>query len=210
MKALLIKYGARPATAHVADSGDIESLRKVLEGRIPGYSLNYENPSLADLAADSLWMGALNGNAEQVRLCLQYVKCKRDDARWNYVLVHAKTPEVVRIILEHDVDPDVVAARGYTILHHIASDYVAQENRVPFGTLLLDVGASLTKRDAILKSTPLGWACRWGRTELVSLYLKRGADPLEQEAEPWATPLAWATKGKHTAIIKLLRSHSTS
>ena len=33
----------------------------------------------------------------------------------------------------------------------------------------------------------LGWACRWGRIELVKLLLDRGADPVEAEAEPWAT-----------------------
>jgi ankyrin repeat protein len=74
--------------------------------------------------------------------------------------------------------------------------------------MLLDAGASLSKRDPLLRSTPLGWACRWGRMELARLYLERGADPLEADAEPWATPLAWATKGKHDALIELLRSHS--
>ena len=70
-----------------------------------------------------------------------------------------------------------------------------------------DAGASLTIRDPLLKSTPLGWACRLGPIELVRLYLERGADPVEADAEPWATPLAWATKGGHREIIELLRSH---
>ena len=73
-------------------------------------------------------------------------------------------------------------------------------------TMLLDAGVSLTVRDPLLKSTPLGWACRWGRIELVRLYLERGADPVESNAEPWATPLAWATKRGHHEIIELLRS----
>ena len=62
------------------------------------------------------------------------------------------------------------------------------------------------KRDQLLKSTPLGWACRWGRPALVQLYLSRGADAVEPDAEPWATPLAWATKGGHREIIELLRA----
>jgi ankyrin repeat protein len=70
----------------------------------------------------------------------------------------------------------------------------------------LDAGASLSKRDQLLKSTPMGWACRWGRTALVHLYLSRGADASEPDAEPWATPLAWASKGGHREIIELLRS----
>ena len=151
-----------------------------------------------------LWMAALSGNAKIVRQCLPYIGLKPDDGYWNYVLVHASSPEVVQVLLEHGVDPNVVAARDYTILHHVASDYVKDEFRVPFATLLLDAGASLTKRDQLLKSTPLGWACRWGRPALVQLYLSRGADAVEPDAEPWATPLAWATKGGHREIIELL------
>jgi ankyrin repeat protein len=73
-------------------------------------------------------------------------------------------------------------------------------------TMLLDAGASLTIRDSLLQSTPLGWACRWGRIELVRLYLERGADAVESDAEPWATPLAWAAQRGHHEIVQLLRS----
>jgi ankyrin repeat protein len=73
-------------------------------------------------------------------------------------------------------------------------------------TLDSGAGASLTKRDPLLKSTPLGWACRWGRIDLVKLFLERGAAPVESDAEPWATPLAWATKRGHHEIIEMLHS----
>jgi len=87
----------------------------------------------------------------------------------------------------------VVGGGGFTILHHLASNYgQAQETSVIQATMLLDSRASLTKRDPLLKSTPLGWACHWGRIELVKLYLERGADASEADAERWATPLAWA------------------
>jgi hypothetical protein len=51
--------------------------------------------------------------------------------------------------------------------------------------MLLDAGAPLAIRDSLLKSTALGWACRWGKIELVGLYLKRGTDAVEPDAEPW-------------------------
>ncbi len=63
-------------------------------------------------------------------------------------------------------------------------------------------------RDDLLKSTPPGWACRWGREELVRLFLDRGADPVEADAEPWATPLAWAEKKGHDRVLALLKSAS--
>ena len=73
-----------------------------------------------------------------------------------------------------------------------------------FATLILDAGAGLDPRDYLLQSTPLGWACRWGRLELVKLFLDRGADPVETDAEPWATPRAWAEKMGHQEILALL------
>ena len=69
---------------------------------------------------------------------------------------------------------------------------------------MLDAGARLDLRDDMLKSTPLGWACRWGRIELVRLFLDRGADPVEPDAEPWTTPRAWAEKRGHANVVALL------
>ena len=78
---------------------------------------------------------------------------------------------------------------------------------VSLASILLDAGARTDVRDEFLKSTPLGWACRWGRVELVKLLLARGADPIEPEAEPWATPLAWAEQRQHAGIASILRQH---
>jgi ankyrin repeat protein len=76
---------------------------------------------------------------------------------------------------------------------------------VQLATILLDAGARLDIRDSLLKSTPLGWACRWGRTEIVKLLLARGADPIESDGEPWAIPRAWAEKMNRREILELLR-----
>jgi ankyrin repeat protein len=73
-------------------------------------------------------------------------------------------------------------------------------------TILLDAGARLDVRDHLLASTPLGWACRWGRVGMVKLFLARGADPVEADAEPWATPRAWAEKMGRPEILELLHA----
>ena len=78
------------------------------------------------------------------------------------------------------------------------------EERLAFATHLIDAGARLDIRDHVLKSTPLGWACRWGRVELVKLFRERGADPVEADAEPWATPKAWAEKMGRPEIVATL------
>ena len=93
---------------------------------------------------------------------------------------------------------------GQTILHEAVSrDHGVG---VKLATILLDAGARLDVRDKLLLSTPLGWACRWGRTEMVKLFLARGADPIESDAEPWASPRAWAEKTERTDILQLLGS----
>jgi ankyrin repeat protein len=98
---------------------------------------------------------------------------------------------------------------GLTILHSVAGsrEHVTPQERVMFATMLLDAGARLDIRDNLLKSTPLGWACRWGRVELVTLLLARGADPVEAGAEPWATPEAWARRMNREAVLAVLREH---
>ena len=201
---LLRRHGARLTVEQVAGEGDVKTAQSILDGTIPAGSLNVADPTPADLAEQMLWAAA--GRAEIVRVCLPHITRKPDDPWWNYVLLHAVDPAGFKLILEHGVDPDVVGGGGYTLLHHLASDYAHEETRLIRTTLLLDAGASLDKRDPLLKSTPLGWACRWGRRSLVELYLARGVDVVERDAEPWARPVAWAMAGGHGELVELLRA----
>ena len=74
-----------------------------------------------------------------------------------------------------------------------------------FAAMLIEGGARLDLRDDLLKSTPLGWACRWGREQRVDLLVDRGSPIDEPGAKAWATPLEWAKKMGHTAIERRLR-----
>ncbi|GAC1461146.1 MAG: hypothetical protein PVSMB1_11520 [Gemmatimonadaceae bacterium] len=117
-----------------------------------------------------------------------------------------------KMILERCGPPNARLNCGATILHQIVAmgDHVTVEERMAFATAALDAGARMDVRDDLLNSTPLGWACRWGREELVRLFLNRGADTVEADAEPWATPFAWAEKKGHRGIAALLRELVTS
>jgi hypothetical protein len=75
-----------------------------------------------------------------------------------------------------------------TLLHDMA-----HEGDINKARLLLDYGADLNAVDEEYRSTPLGYAARWGHREMVSFLLARGDDPNKAGA-PWATPLAWAQK----------------
>ena len=114
--------------------------------------------------------------------------------------------EIFQLILERSGPPNAPLRDGATILHEIVTtgNHVTDEERLAFAGAALDAGARLDLRDEILKSTPLGWACRWGRVEMVKLFLSRGADPVEADAPPWASPRAWARKMHRPEIIELL------
>src|SRR6185436_17917040 len=93
---------------------------------------------------------------------------------------------------------------GLTILHSVAGKELTPGERMAFAGALLNAGARLDIRDNLLRSTPLGWACRWGRVELVTLLLDRGADAAEPDAPPWATPRAWAARMGHADVLAVL------
>ena len=207
MKALLRKHGARLTVESVTDT---ETAKAILDGTVTAYCLDGAEPLTPNQAAEFL----CGGDPEFMRTCLPLITRKRDDPWWNTVLMTANLPEGLKLVLDHGVDVDIPFAGGYTMLHHLATPVAGrrgvfaptEEQHVRRATMLLDAGASLTKRDSLLRSTPLGWACRWGRIWLVRLYLERGADAIEADAERWATPLAWATKRGHHEIVELLRS----
>jgi len=88
---------------------------------------------------------------------------------------------------------------------YLGDTELARRMFLAFAKPLLDAGARWDIRENLLRSTPLGWACRWGRVECVRLLLQRGADPIEADADPWARPISWATKITHDAVLALLR-----
>lgn len=165
------------------------------------------------VAEDLLDYGSCGGDAEIVRMALERIDWPRDDPRWFWMLGRSIEREsdgashigCFRRVLERS-GPHMIGRFGRTTLHEVAAQRnpVAAEDAAAFATLLLDAGARMDIRDDLLRSTALGWACRWGRVEIVQLLLERGADPLEPDAEPWATPCAWAEKMGHAAVLSLI------
>src|SRR5215472_5749941 len=117
-----------------------------------------------------------------------------------------------KMILARCGPPNAPLNCGATILHQIVAmgDHVKPEERIAFAIAALDAGARLDLRDDLLKSTPLGWACRWGQFEMAEVLIARGARVEEPDAELWATPIAWAKKMGHAAIELQLRNHGAT
>ena len=181
------------------------------------------------VAEELLRFGASGGDQEIVRMALERIDWPRDDPRWfrsmteplyfwhhipwlyagNRELDRGTYLPCFRRILER-CDPNLIGSFGRTVLHEVAAmrEHVTEEEAAAFAWALLDAGARMDVRDDILKSTPLGWACRWGRAGVASAMLKQGADPVEADAEPWARPQAWAEKMGHGGVLTVLREHA--
>jgi len=209
MVSLLETHGARHTPTFVADLGLVEQAAHLLEedaaGRTPA---GFAAPG-STVAEDLLWGAMGNTSPTIVRLALERIAWPPEDRRWYRILengMYSPTqPENFQLVLNRS-DPDMTGPWNATLLHQIAAARggLSADERQTLATMVLDAGARLDLRDTVLLSTPLGWACRWGRIELVRLFLQRGADPIEAGAEPWARPRAWAEKMKRRDVIDLL------
>jgi hypothetical protein len=170
------------------------------------------------LARELIWGALGSPSPEIIRLALPHINWPRDDGQWHGLLENGlylgaqsdrvRHLEAFRLVLDR-CDPDVRGPRGTTLLHEVtaARGGLTADDRIAYATVLLDAGARLDVRDELLESTPLGWACRWGRIELVRLFIERGADPVEADAMPWASPAAWARKKQRDDALAELRKH---
>jgi ankyrin repeat protein len=204
MKQLLLSRGAKPQPWTITLAHDVEAARRMLA-----------EDAGEEVARELAWSAACNACPAIVEMALPRLTWPRDDERWNWILVQPPRSAgddgveepyftCMKLLLAR-IDPNV-GRRGATVLHFVAArGTLSEPARVRFAAMLIDHGARLDLRDDLLHSTPLGWACRWGRKELVELLLSRGAPVEEPDAEPWATPLAWATKMGHSEIAGMLR-----
>lgn len=186
-----------------------EAARQLLADEVAGRLRADAVSAGKTVAEDLLWSAAGGGDPEIVRMALERIDWPREDARWLWPLWQAFTCDggldrglaCFRLLLNR-ADPNQ-SDSGRTILHTVMAR--GEKRHLPYAEMLLDRGARTDIRDELLGSTPLGWACRWGRVRFVRLLLARGADPVEADAAPWATPTAWARKMKYYDVLELLR-----
>jgi ankyrin repeat protein len=206
VKRLLLARGAKPQPYMVAEAHDVDEARRLLE-----------TDASERLASELAWSAADHGCPAIVELVLQRLNWPAGDPKWHWILIqpirgvgtnhpdHEGHFKCMAMLLRHGIDANV-SRFGQTTLHFAAARHgdLSGAERARFAAMLLDHGARLDLRDDLLKSTPLGWACRWGRKELVELLIARGAPVNEPDAEPWATPVAWAEKMKQDAVLAVL------
>lgn len=113
--------------------------------------------------------------------------------------IRAGDEERVRaLVLEH---PDLVRFRdrhGKTPLH------LASRN-APITVFLLEKGAPVNARDEVFHETPLHWAARANRVEVVKLLLAHGAD-VEAKTKKGDTALSIALRHRMKRITVILKA----
>jgi len=220
MIGLLERHGGKLTPMFVGDLGLVSRAAAMLADDAAGRTPRGLTGPDSSVAQDLLWSAIGCPSPEIVRMALERIDWQRDDSRWHGILENAlylrpqsdraAHMEAFRLALDRS-DPNVPSKWGATLLHHVAASRggLTAADRVAFASIVLDAGARLDVRDGLLKSTPLGWACRWGRIELVRLFMDRGGTSVEADAESWATPRAWAEKMNRPDVLAELRKRES-
>lgn len=158
-----------------------------------------ELSTLRALAAERPELVRLDRAEDDEHTALHYAVLNRDAACTRFLLEAGADPH-------KGIYPHREATSPLTLAEERGFEDIAALIRDELARRAVRAGAD-PQRDPLLRSTPLGWACRWGRYELARLLIERGAAADEPDAAPWAAPLAWAAKMGHDRLAALLRRH---
>jgi len=140
---------------------------------------------------------ANHGDHKMLALLIEYGATVPEITKWGREY-YFKRDDTAAFLMERGMSPHHMNCHRTTLLHGMA-----QIGEIRRARLLLDCGADIDAVDEEFRSTPLGFAARWGREKMVRLLLDRGADRQRAGAE-WATPLEWARRKGHDRIARLL------
>lgn len=190
MRVLLQRHGGRvPLSQHFYE-GNIDVIAALLE----------EKPALfdAERTAEGFTLGATAGHEAMLQLML--ARGLRVPAELTVCQSYLwQRLELARLLLDHDMDPNLPNWQQVRPLHHMAA-----KGQVETARLFLAAGADAGAIDEEYRSTPLGWAARAGQAHFVRFALENGF-PLAGEGTPaWAQPRAWAERRGHDEIVALL------
>ncbi|MEO6621639.1 MAG: ankyrin repeat domain-containing protein [Dyadobacter sp.] len=189
---LLCTHGAARSVEVMAYYGDLQTAAAVFNA----------NPEMAN-DVTALENAAGEGQDNFVRLMLRY---HPDLPKRAAVGVASqgnadpiKSMETAELLFEHGMDPNFSNWLRIRPLHRFA-----ERNDLVSAKLFIKKGAELDVVDDQICSTPLGWAAKSGRIDLVRFLLEKGADPAIPADMPWTLPISWARSRGYSEIAALL------
>jgi ankyrin repeat protein len=220
---LLYARGAKPSPYTVCGSHDLPAGRRLFE----------EKKDDAVFMREMVWASAFCNNLPLLELVLPRLIALQDqltatELNWADLLYQPMRMQgpvdfvrpadyqdsnrftIMRMMLEASGQANARGRLGLTSLHFVAArsgdrgHQLDPEKRNRFAKLLLENGADPALRDEMLCASALGWACRYGRLELVRLLLAHGVPVEEPDTPTWAQPRAHATRHGFTEILTLL------
>ena len=83
--------------------------------------------------------------------------------------------------------------------------FFVRRNELENAAIFIEHGADVNAIDEEFHSTPLGYAAKYGRKEMVELLLSKGADVNLPKDIEWARPVSLAERRNHKEVAALLR-----
>lgn len=193
---LLCTYGAAREVNLLAYMGDLQT----------GAAVFAANPAMA-WDPYALECAASQGHESFVRLMLLYHPTLAEHVavgvRSQGPDKSIKTRAIADILFVHGMNANYVDWLGIRPLHRFA-----QRGDIENAALFLEHGADINAVDGELCSTPLGWAAKDGKKDMVLFLLEKGARMQVVGVPAWATPLAWAERRGNGEIAALLKQYS--
>ena len=195
MRALMYAHGGRVRFSSHVYEGNIDVVAGVLD---------LARPVITDaMATDAFTMCATAHHVDIVRLMLnrgfrvlpQVTGCQT--YLWRDL-------EILRLLLDHGMDPNLPNWQNIRPLHHIARDPDFEA-----AALLIEYGADPSLVDEEYRTTPLGWAAVFGSFEFARFLLERFPERsihAPSHLPDWAHPLEWARKRGHEDIANLIQT----
>jgi hypothetical protein len=115
----------------------------------------------------------------------------------------ATKPAFIDQLVHHGLDVNRRDWLGRMVLH-----WCAEKSEIASAAKYLEHGADINAIDVGEHTTPLGYAARFGKVEMIRFLLERGANPNLPHDAAWARPLAYAEFENQPAAAELLRRRS--
>lgn len=187
---LLCSYGAARKVHLLAYYGDVLTAAAVFEA----------DPSKAD-DPNALYWAICEGQESIVKLMLRYQPdlAKKVSAGVTIECDHDKRYSLLQLLFNHGMNPDHTDWLGVTALHDFA-----KKGDISNAKIFIEHGASVNLIDEEFCTSPLGYAAKYNKAEMVEFLLQNGATPDLNEIPEWAKPLTLAKRNGNEKVVEML------